>query len=137
MSKLDSILWDIEDYAGRTADFTKAVVSAAAAIAVTFPFVTGGMLLGLAITGFVMADSGGTPPTIQQQVAQHNRPNGSTFWMMQAQGSNPTGFLGMDDFGNKKQETDFSSAVKFCSTQKAFTGCAQVIKAANSGIYGV
>ncbi len=137
MSALDSILWDLEDFAGRTSDVIKFSAALAVAVARVYPFVVGGLLLVLSAFGFWM-DSGPAPmPTIQQQLLSHAKLNGTTFWLMQANGSNPSGFLGLDSYGDKRQEKDFTTAVRFCTTHKGFVGCQQVMKAANAPLYGI
>jgi hypothetical protein len=56
---------------------------------------------------------------------------------MQQNGENPSGFLGMSSYGDKKQEADFLAAVRFCVAHKGFDGCRQVIKAANAAPSGI
>ena len=136
MSMVDSILWDVEDYAGRAVDAVKLAGKLVLLATMTYPFIVGGLLLGLGLG--IWLDSGTpAPQTVQQQIQAHNQPGGTTFWLMQAQGSNPTGFFGMDDFGNKKQEADFRQAAHFCTTHTGFTGCQRVLKAANSPTAGM
>ncbi|MBU2859749.1 hypothetical protein HF290_04790 [Acidithiobacillus ferrooxidans] len=137
MSVIDSILWNVEDYAGRAFDVVK--LSAALTVVVTraYPFIVGGLLIVLSGIGFWL-DSGPAPmPTIQQQILMHAKPNGTTFWLLQANGSNPSGFLGLDSYGDKRQEKDFTTAVRFCNAHKGFVGCGQVMKAANAPLYGI
>lgn len=135
MSRLDGFLWDVEDYAGRGVDVAKAVGKVAVLVTVAYPFLVGSILLVLSGIGFWL-DSGTPVQTIPQQIVAHNRPGGTTFWMMQAQGNNSEGLFSMGD--NKKQEADFTNAVRFCVTHKGFYGCQRVIKAANAnaGMYG-
>ena len=135
MSRFDGFLWDVEDYAGRGVDVAKAVGKAGLLVTAAYPFIVGSILILLSGIGFWL-DSGTPVQTIPQQIVAHNRPGGTTFWMMQAAGSNSDGLFSMG--GDKKQEADCASAVRFCNTHKDFDGCRRVIKAvdATSGVYG-
>ena len=136
MSILDSVLWDIEDYAGRAVDVVKLTAQVVVAVARAFPWAVGILLICLSTFGFWL-DSGSSSPTIQQQILTHAKPGGTTFWLLQQSGENPSGFLGMASYGDKKQEADFSNAVRFCIAHKGFDGCQQVIKAADATPYGI
>ena len=136
MSILDSVLWDIEDYAGRAVDVVKLTAQVVVAVARAFPWAVGILLICLSTFGFWL-DSGSSSPTIQQQILTHAKPGGTTFWLLQQSGENPSGFLGLDSYGDKKQEADSIHAVRFCVAHKGFMGCQQVIKAANAPFYGI
>ena len=133
---IESTLDFIEDSAYAVGGFAKGAGMLFLALLVNFPFIMGGMLLGVAITGIVVYADSGSAPTIQQQIAHYNKSGGTVHWVMQETGENPSGFLDMDSFGNKKQEADFISAVKFCNANKGFTGCNKVIKAADAPDFG-
>ncbi len=136
MSILDSVLWDIEDYAGRAVDVVKLTTQVVVAVTRAFPWAVGILLISLSAFGFWL-DSGSSSPTIQQQIMAHAKPGGTVYWAMQQNGENPSGFLGMASYGDKKQEADFLAAVRFCVAHKGFDGCQQVIKAANATPYGI
>ncbi|BDB13350.1 hypothetical protein [Acidithiobacillus ferrooxidans] len=137
MSALDSILWDIEDYACRTFDVIKLSAALAFTVARVYPFVVGGLLLVLSGIGFWIDSSDAPTSTIQQQLLSHAGQGGTVYWAMQASGKNPSGFLGLDSFGDKKQEADFLAAVRFCNAHHGFIGCQKVTAAANVGMYGI
>lgn len=133
MSALDSILWDLEDYAGRVFDVAKVSAAFTFAVARAYPFIVGGLLLVLSGIGF-WVDSGPAPmPTIQQQILTHAKPGGAVYWTMQETGANSTGLFSLGT-GNKRQEADYITALRFCIAHKGFDGCQQVKKAANYGI---
>jgi hypothetical protein len=135
MSRFDGFLWDVEDYAGRAVTTAKVAGKVAFLVTKAYPFIVGGLLLVLSGIGFWL-DSGTPVQTVPQQIMAHNRPGGTTFWMLQDTGSNSDGLFSMG--GDKKQEADFTNAVRFCTAHKEFDGCQRVIKAANasSGMYG-
>lgn len=134
MSLLDSVLWDIEDYAGRAVDAVKLTGQVVVAVTRAFPWAVGVLLISLSAFGFWL-DSGTPAQTIQQQTMAHAKPGGTTFWLMRENGAG--GGLFATGFGNKKQEADFIHAVRFCVAHKGFMGCQQVIKAANAPFYGI
>ncbi len=131
MSTLDSILWDIEDYAGRVANVVKLAGQAVILVTRAYPFIVGGLLLSLSSFG-IWLDSSTPAQTVQQQIVSHNVPGGTKFWMMQAAGYNDAGIFSIGS--SKKQEADFISAVRFCTAHKGFYGCQRVINAANSSL---
>lgn len=136
MSMLDNVLWDVEDYAGRIGDTIKEAAGLAVALVVTFPK-TAFTTLAVALAACtIWAFSSGPAPTIPQEIAQHAKPGGSVYWVMQEQGTAPTVFLGLSSYGNKKQEATFDNAVRFCNAHQGFTGCDKVIKAADSQTFG-
>lgn len=137
MSILDGILWDIEAYAGRAADVVKISAQLAVAVTKAFPWAVGFLFLGLSAFGFWLDSGSGNPSTVPQQIIAHAKPGGSAFWLMQQQGENPSGFLGLTGYGDKRQEADFLAAVRFCNAHKGFDGCQQVIKIANATAYGL
>ncbi|MHB8225050.1 hypothetical protein [Acidithiobacillus sp.] len=137
MSALDSILWDLEDYAGRAFDVIKFSATLTFAVTRAYPYIVGGLLLVLSGLGFWMESSSAPTPTIQQQILTHAKPGGEVFWAMQASGENPSGFLDMDSYGDKRQEADFLAAVRFCNAHHGFIGCQKVDAAANTGLYGI
>ncbi|MHB1641966.1 MAG: hypothetical protein ACYCS8_04825 [Acidithiobacillus sp.] len=137
MSALDSILWDLEDYAGRTFDVIKFSAALALTVARVYPFIVGGLLLVLSGIGFWIDSSDAPAPSIQQQLLTHAKHGGTVYWAMQASGENPSGFLGLDNYNNKRQEADFLAALHFCTTHKGFVGCQKVDAAANTGLYGI
>jgi hypothetical protein len=124
MSILDSVLWDIEDYAGRAMDVVKLTTQVVVAVTRAFPWVVGILLICLSAFGFWLDSGSGSAPTIQQQILTHAKPGGTVYWALQSN-------------GDKKQEADFSDAVRFCVAHKGFDGCQQVIKAANATPYGI
>ena len=135
MSMLESVFWDVEDYAGRIGDTLKEAAGLAVAVVVTFPktaFIT--LAVALAAST-IWALSGGPAPTTPQEIAQHAKPGGSVYWVMQEQGTYQTGILPTFG-GNKKQEANFDAAVRFCNAHQGFTGCDKVIKAADRPTFG-
>lgn len=127
---MDAILDVVEDVVGRAFDGVKTIAQVAFAIARIAPWAVGILFFVLVGIGIYL-DSGSTPDTIQHQLISHNKSGGSVYWSMEEQGMNPSGFLGMGGYGNKKQEADFTKAIRFCMQNKGFTGCDKVIKAAN------
>lgn len=133
MSALDSILWDLEDYAGRAVDVVKVAAQIGVMVTKAYPFVVGGLLIVLSGIGFWLEDSSAPALTIPQQIVAHAKPGGTVYWTLQETGSNSTGLfsLGTD---NKKQEADYLAALRFCIAHKGVNGCQQVEKAASYGI---
>ena len=127
---MDDIKYAVGDFAGGVVEFGKAAVGITFAVARAFPLITGGALFAVGLLGvIVMVD--GPAHTLPQQITYHANHGGSTYWAMQDNGTNGSGFLDMPSYGNKKQEADFDQALKFCGTHKGYTGCAQVTKAAS------
>jgi len=127
---MDDIKYAVGDFADGMVDFGKAAVGITFAVARAFPLITGGALFAVGLLGvIVMVD--GPARTVPQQITYRATHGGSTYWAMQENGTNSSGFLDMPSYGNKKQEADFDQALKFCGIHKGYTGCAQVIKAAS------
>ena len=127
---MDDIKYTVGDFASGAVEFGKAAVGSTFAVARAFPLITGGALFAVGLLGvIVMVD--GPALTVPQQITYHATHGGSTYWAMQENGTNSSGFLNMPSYGNKKQEADFDQALKFCGTHKGYTGCAQVTKAAS------
>lgn len=126
---------DIEDYAVRVGDAVRITAQLVFAVTRAFPWAVGILLICLSAFGFWMESGSSSAPTIQQQITAHANSNGTMFWLMQSQGENPSGFLGLSASGSKKQEADFSRAVQFCHAHSDFKGCTQVIDAANTPDY--
>ena len=127
---MDDIKYAVGDFAGGVVEFGKAVAGITFAFARAFPLITGGALFAVGLLGvIVMVD--GPARSVPQQITYHANHGGSTYWAMQDNGTNGSGFLDMPSYGNKKQEADFDQALKFCGTHKGYRGCAQVIKAAS------
>lgn len=133
MSALDSILWDLEDYAGRAVDVVKVAAQIGVMVTKAYPFFVGGLLIVLSGLGFWLEDSNAPAPTIPQQIAAHAAPGGTVYWTLQETGSNSDGLFSLGT-GNKKQEADYLAALRFCISHKGFDGCQQVEKAASYGI---
>ena len=136
MAIFDGTVWDVDDYAGRVGNAIKAAVGFTFAVAVYFPKTVISIFTVILLASTIWMFSGSPAPTIQQQIAQHAKHGGTTYWLMQQVGGNPTGFLGVGGYGNKQQEANFESAVRYCNGHKGFTGCKQVMKAANSQTFG-
>jgi len=124
----------MEQFFENAVDTIQFVGKLLATLVLRFPFAVVGILIGVSV--IVYAADSGSAPTIQQQIAHYNRPGGTMHWVMQENGENPSGFLDLDSYGNKKQEADFYAAVKFCNSDKTFNGCDKVIKAANAPDFG-
>jgi len=133
---IESTLDSIEDSARAAGEFAKGAGWLLGALFREFPGFMSALLVGLAVTGLVFYIDSGPAPTIPQQIARHDKPGGTTYWLMQENGENPSGFLGLGLAGNKKQEADFLAAVKFCNADKGFTGCDKVIEAADAPDFG-
>ncbi|MBU2831899.1 hypothetical protein [Acidithiobacillus ferriphilus] len=129
MSALDSILWDIEDYAGRAAEVVKVTAQIGVLVTRAYPFLVGSLLILLSGLGFWM-ESGA--PTLPQQIAAHAKPGGTTYWAMREEGM--AGGLFSTARSITKQQADYTAALKFCISHKGFTGCQQVKKAAGYGV---
>jgi hypothetical protein len=133
---IESTLDSVKDSAYAVGEFAQGAVGLLYALCREFPSFMFALLVGLAVTGTVFYIDSGPAPTIQQQIAHYNRPGGTTHWLMQENGENPSGFLGLGLAGNKKQEADFDAAVKFCDANQGFTGCNKVIQAADAPDFG-
>ena len=78
------------------------------AVARAFPLITGGALFAVGLLGvIVMVD--GPALTVPQQITYRATHGGSTYWAMQENGTNDSGFLDMPSYGNKKPDARRSS----------------------------
>jgi len=132
----EDMLDAIEDYAYAAVEFAKGAGWLILALFRNFPKSMSAFSVALAVVATVFYIDSGSAPTIQQQIAHYNRPGGTVHWVMQENGENPSGFLDLDSYGNKKQEADFLAALRFCNADKDFPGCDKVIQAANTPDFG-
>lgn len=131
MSMVDSILWDVEDYAGRAVTVAKVAGKVAVLFTKAYPLIVVGFLLGLGGLGIWLDSGTQAPQTVQQQITAHAAPGGAKFWVMQSLGYNDAGIFSIGS--SKKQEADFIRAVRFCTAHTGFYGCQRVISAADAG----